>query len=124
MLRTAVPDLSDRRVLESTLWVLTSVVEDTSLLVDVVKLKRLQLTTLSELNIFQSFDVNDDAVWLSLGDCLLNLEVSELKLVSETNAAIHHRLGHHVLNVGSDNRVRQVHFERSCMFLGMFVFMP
>ena len=80
----AVSNLPDRGVLESTLWVLAPVIKDTSLFVDVVQVKRLKLSTLSELYIFQTLDVNDQSVRLSLCDGLLNLEVGELKHISKT----------------------------------------
>ncbi len=56
----AVPDFSDRRVLETPLWILASVVEDARLFVDVMKFKRLQLPTFSKLYILQPFDVDDE----------------------------------------------------------------
>ena len=80
----AVSNLSDRRVLESPFRVLASVVEDTSLLVDVVEIEWLKLPALSELHILQPLDVNDQAVRLSLSDGLLNLEVSKLKHISKS----------------------------------------
>ena len=52
----AVADLSNRGVLESALGVLTAVVEDPCLFVDVVELKRLQLPALTELHVLQPFD--------------------------------------------------------------------
>ncbi len=71
----SVPYLSDRGVLESAFWVLTSVVEDTSLLIYIMQLKRLEITSFAKLHILQSFDVDDDAVWFRLSYRLLELEV-------------------------------------------------
>ena len=102
----AVPDLTDRWILETSFGVLTSVVEDTSLLVDVVKLQRLEVSTLTELDVLQTLNVNDQSVRLSLSDSLLNLEVSDLKHICKTNAAVDHRLRDHSPKVGCDSRVR------------------
>ena len=104
----AVADLPDGWVLEPSLWVLTSVVEDARLLVDIVEVQRLKLTSLAELNVLQTFNVDDDSVRLCLGNSLLNLQVRELQLIGETNTAIYHRLRHHLKEVGSASRVRQI----------------
>ena len=62
------------RVLKTALRVLRSVIEYARLFIDVVKFKRLELTTLSELHILKSLNINDDTVRLSFSNCLLNLE--------------------------------------------------
>ncbi len=101
-----VPNLTDRGVLEPTLRILTAVVEDARLLVDVVQLKRLQLPTLSELYVLQALDVNHQPVRLSLGNGLLELEVRKLKHVGEPDAAVNQRLRDHIPHVRSHGRVR------------------
>ena len=76
--------ISDGRVLETAFGILAAVVEDTRLLVDVVKFERLELTAFTELNVLQTLDINDDAIGLCFCDCLLNLQVRKLKLVCKT----------------------------------------
>ena len=102
----AVANLSDGWVLESSFWVLASVVEDARLLVDVVKFKRLQLSALPKLYVLQSFDVDDKSIWLGFSDGLLNLQVGELQHVSKPDTAVHHALGHHIHEVGGNYRIR------------------
>ena len=104
----AVSDFSNRWVLESAFWVFASVVEDTSLLVDVVKLKWLKVSTLAELYVLQALNINDQSIRLSLGDGLLNFEVSQLQHVCESLGAADHGLRHHAVEVGSHDRVRKV----------------
>ena len=69
----AISDLTNRGVLEPAFRIFTPIVEDTRLLVDVVQLKGLQVAALAELDIFQSLDIYDQPIWLSLGNRLLEL---------------------------------------------------
>jgi len=66
-----ITNLTDGRVLESTLWIFTAIVKNTCLLVDVLYLQRLKLTALSELYVLQSLNINNESVRLCLGDALL-----------------------------------------------------
>ena len=102
-----VSDLTHWWVLEATLWVLAPVVEDTSLLIDVVDLQWLKLTAFTELDILQSLDVDDQSVRLGLGNRLLDLQVSQLQHIGKARAALHQRLGHHAADVGGDHGVRK-----------------
>ena len=82
----AVGDLLNRCSLETSFGVLTSVVEDTRLLVNVMEFQRLEVSALSELHIFKTLDVDDQTVRLCLSNSLLDLEVSKLEHIRETDA--------------------------------------
>ena len=64
----AVVQRTDGRVLEASVCVLRTVVEDTSLLVDVLDIKRLKLSAATKLYVLKSFDVYNQSIRFSLSD--------------------------------------------------------